>query len=130
VTTAAPIRLAGAELAETWHVCAFFNSEEEEYRVLLPFIKDGFACGEKAFHVVNPDRRADHLQRLAAAGIDVRAAEQRGQFELSNNREWYLPEGSFNRRWRRFSRCNATGPARPGRHARRRISSSRFPATD
>ena len=96
VTTAAPIRLAGAELAETWHVCAFFNSDEEEYRVLLPFIKDGFACGERAFHVVNPDRREDHLQRLAAAGIDLRAAEQRGQFELSNNREWYLPEGSFN----------------------------------
>ena len=26
----------------TRHVCAFFNSDEEEYRVLIPFIKDGF----------------------------------------------------------------------------------------
>jgi hypothetical protein len=26
----------------TRHVCAFFNSNEEEYRVLIPFIKDGF----------------------------------------------------------------------------------------
>ena len=30
--TAAPISFAGHQLAETRHVCAFFNSEEEEYR--------------------------------------------------------------------------------------------------
>ena len=34
--------LAGSQLGEVRHVCAFFNSDEEEYRVLLPFIKDGF----------------------------------------------------------------------------------------
>ena len=37
----APISLAGSQLIETRHVCAFFNNDEEEYRVLLPFIKDG-----------------------------------------------------------------------------------------
>ena len=58
---AAPIRFAGSQLTETRHVCAFFNNEEEEYRVLLPFIKDGFACGDKAVHVVNRDERGDHL---------------------------------------------------------------------
>src|SRR5258708_38173902 len=30
-----------SQLGKTRHVCAFFNSDEEEYRVLLPFIKDG-----------------------------------------------------------------------------------------
>jgi hypothetical protein len=34
-----PISLAGSQLGETSHVCAFFNSDEEEYRVLLPFIR-------------------------------------------------------------------------------------------
>ena len=61
----APISFAGSQLAETRHVCAFFNSDEEEYRVLLPFIKDGFECGHKAVHVVNPDQRSEHI---AAAG--------------------------------------------------------------
>ena len=28
--------------------CAFFNSDDEEYRVLLPFIKEGFEYGDKA----------------------------------------------------------------------------------
>jgi pyruvate dehydrogenase (quinone) len=45
---AAPIPFAGTELTKTRHVCAFFNDDEEEYRVLLPFIKDGFQCGHKA----------------------------------------------------------------------------------
>ena len=90
-----PISLAGSLLGEARHVCAFFNSDEEEYRVLLPFIKDGFECGDKAVHVVNPDQREDHLQRLAAAGIDARAAGRSGQFELKTNTETYLRDGRF-----------------------------------
>ena len=93
--TAAPILFAGSQLAETRHVCAFFNSDEEEYRVLLPFIKDGFECGHKAVHVVNPDQRSEHLQRLIAAGIDPAAAERTGQFELQTNSETYLRDGGF-----------------------------------
>ncbi len=91
----APIPFAGSELGEVRHVCAFFNSADEEYRVLLPFIKDGFECGHKAVHVVNPDRRHDHLQRLAAAGIDATAAQRSGQFELRTNVEAYLRDGRF-----------------------------------
>jgi MEDS: MEthanogen/methylotroph, DcmR Sensory domain len=93
--TAAPISFAGSQLAETRHVCAFFNSEEEEYRVLLPFIKDGFACDHKAVHVVNPDQRGEHVRRLVAAGIDAAEAERTGQFELRTNRETYLRDGRF-----------------------------------
>ena len=91
----APISLAGSQLNETRHVCAFFNSDEEEYRVLLPFIKDGLKCGDKAVHVLNPEQRPDHLQRLAAAGIDPVAAQQSGQLELRTNTEVYLPDGRF-----------------------------------
>jgi hypothetical protein len=95
--TTAPIPFAGSDLAETRHVCAFFNSEEEEYRVLLPFIKDGFACGHKAVHVVNPGQRSEHLARLTAAGIDAAAAESAGQLELRTNSETYIREGRFDK---------------------------------
>ena len=93
--TSAPIPFAGAQLAESRHVCAFFNSAEEQYSVLLPFIKDGFDCGHKAVHVVNPDRREDHLQRLTAAGIDTTRAQQSGQLELRTNIDAYLQDGRF-----------------------------------
>ena len=90
-----PIPLAGSLLGETRHICAFFNSDDEEYRVLLPFIKEGFECGHKAVHVVNPGQQHDHLQRLAAAGIDVAATHPSGQFELRTNTETYLRDGRF-----------------------------------
>lgn len=93
--TVAPISLAGSQLGDVRHVCAFFNSDEEEYRVLLPFIKDGVECGDKAVHVLDPGQHHAHLQRLAAAGIDATAAQHRGQFELRSNTETYLHDGHF-----------------------------------
>jgi hypothetical protein len=92
---ATPISLAGSELGETRHVCAFFNSNDEAYQVLIPFIKDGFECGDKAIHVVNPDQRDNHLRRLAAAGMDPKTAQLNGQFELRTNTEAYLRDGRF-----------------------------------
>jgi hypothetical protein len=46
-------------------------------------------------HVVNPDQRRDHLQRLAAAGVDPTAAEQSGQLEIRINTEAYIRDGRF-----------------------------------
>ena len=90
-----PIRFAGSALGAQRHVCAFFHSADEEYRVLLPFIKEGFERGEKAFHIVDPELREEHLERLRSAGIDVAAAEQSGRFELRNWADAYLRDGHF-----------------------------------
>lgn len=93
--SSAPIRLGNATLGTHRHVCAFFHSADEEYRVLLPFIQEGLQRGEKAFHIVDPGLRKEHLRRLEAAGIDATAAEQRGQFELRDWHETYLRGGRF-----------------------------------
>ena len=90
-----PIRFAGSVLGAQRHICAFFHSADEEYQVLQPFIKEGFERGEKAFHIVNPKLREEHLRRLESAGIDVAAAEQSGQFELRNWADAYLRDGHF-----------------------------------
>jgi hypothetical protein len=90
-----PIRFAGSVLGSKRHVCAFFHSPDEEYRVLLPFIKEGFDRGEKAFHIVDPKLRQEHIRRLRSAGIDVAAAEQSGRFELRNWEDAYLRDGHF-----------------------------------
>lgn len=85
----------GAQMRAVRHACAFFNDDEEVYRVLLPFIADGVAKGDKAVHIVRPDREADHLRRLAGAGIDVDACCASGQLEVRRNTETYLVEGRF-----------------------------------
>jgi hypothetical protein len=48
--TMQPVRLAGSVLSRSCHARAYFHSKEEEYRVLMPFIKDGFEKGDRAFH--------------------------------------------------------------------------------
>ena len=91
----APIRFAGAEFVRYRHVCAFFRDPDEEYAVMLPFIRNGFDRGDRAFHIVDPALRDDHLRRLRSAGIDVDAEEKRGAFELRNWEDAYLREGHF-----------------------------------
>ena len=93
--TSAPIFLAGCELGEARHVCAFFNSREDEYSVTLPFIKEGFECGDKAVSIINPARRADHLQRLSFHGIDVTSAQRNGQLEVLDWKDTFFRYGPF-----------------------------------
>jgi hypothetical protein len=90
-----PVRFAGSVLDTKRHVCAFFHTQEEWYRVLLPYIKEGFDRGEKAFHIVDPNLRREHLRRLESADIPVEAAERSRQFELRNWADAYLLGGHF-----------------------------------
>ena len=85
-----PLRLAGAILERARHTCAFFNTKDEEYRVLIPFIKDGLEDGDKGFHIVDPARFDAHLTRLAKDRIDVDAARQSGQLEIKSWQDAYL----------------------------------------
>jgi hypothetical protein len=89
------VRLGGATLGRSRHVCAFFNTKDEEYRVLLPFIKEGFAQGDKAFHIVKDGHRDAHRRRLEEAGIAVQQVEQEGQLEIRRWEDAYLRDGRF-----------------------------------
>ncbi len=77
------------------HVCAFFNSRDQGYRVLLPYIKDGFQRGEKALHFIDAVSRDDHLRRLQAEGISVESAMSRNQLEVRDFAEVFLKGGPF-----------------------------------
>ena len=72
-----------------------FRTLDEHSRVLLPFIEEGFAKSERAFHIVNPVLRDDHRRRLTAAGIDVPDAENRGQLIVRDWRDTYRGVGRF-----------------------------------
>ena len=89
------IPFAGEALGEYRHVCAFFDHPDDEYRLLLPFIKDGFDHGDRGFHIVDPALRADHKRRLHEVGIDVDATEQSGQLEIRTWEQAYLRNGHF-----------------------------------
>jgi MEDS: MEthanogen/methylotroph, DcmR Sensory domain len=94
-TDARSLQLDGRTLGHHRHICAFFHSVDEEHRVLRSFIKDGFDQGDKAFHLVGPECRDDHLRRLADAGIDVEEAMGSGQLEVRLWQDAYLREDRF-----------------------------------
>jgi len=93
--TRKPVRLAGTTLGHARHVCAFFNNKNEEYRVLLPFIKEGFDHGDKAFHIVKDQHRPEHRRRLQDVGVPVDDVERTGQLEVRRWEDAYLRDGRF-----------------------------------
>ena len=93
-----PVHVAGVALDHRAHICAFFNSPDEEYRVLAPFTKEGIELGQKNVHTVDPDRRAAHCERLASAGVDLESAARKGQFELRDWSDTHMREGKFDSR--------------------------------
>lgn len=89
------VRCATGVLGQHRHVCAFFNSLDEQHRVLRSFIKEGFERGDKALHIVDPESRDEHLRRLAEAGIEVERALGTGQLELRYWQDAYLRGDRF-----------------------------------
>src|SRR6267142_2504926 len=96
-TNGGSVHCAGSALGKHRHICAFFNSVDEEHRVLRSFIRDGLDRGEKAVHVVDTESQAEYLKRLADAGIDVQQVMTTGQLQVLPYQDAYLREDCFDR---------------------------------
>lgn len=92
------IELAGVAQVCPCHACAFFSSKEAENAVLVPFMAEGIAAGDKCVNIIDADAREERLQALASAGIDVVSAERSGQLELRPWEKAHLIGGRFDQR--------------------------------
>lgn len=115
------LSLAGTPL-EAFHICAFFDSRDDEYAVLSPFFKQGLDQGEKNLHIVDPALIDDHRARLTAAGIDAPKCEACGQLSVVPWAEAYLDEaGRFNKDRMLAAVDHLTGVGREAGYTRLRI---------
>jgi hypothetical protein len=89
------VEFAGRALGKHRHICAFFNSADEERRVLRSFIRDGIDRGEKEVHLVETDLRAQWLKGLADDGIDVQHAIGTGQLDVRPWADTYVRDQRF-----------------------------------
>lgn len=85
--------LASERIAGPRHAVAFFDGQEEEYRVLLPFTTACDRCGDRCFHFLAPERKAERAQKLADAGVDLSTSS--GRKELRGWDESYLRGSRF-----------------------------------
>src|SRR4051812_46929373 len=90
-----PVHLAGAVMGGTRHACAFFRSPDEEYKVMLPFIREGLDGSDKVLQIVDPERRPELLLQLAGIGVDTGTLQQTGQLEVRTWEEAHLQGHRF-----------------------------------
>lgn len=77
------------------HVCAVYDSPEEQLETISGYVKAGLDAGERCLYIVD-DRTADEvLGGMAGAGIDIGTARSGNRLVLSTKRESYLQAGSF-----------------------------------
>ena len=87
--------LCGELLTGPMHICAFVDSREQQYEILLPFLREGIECRDCLLNIVSPERRADHLMRLRGGGIDAGPLSETGQMQLMTFDDAYLKDGYF-----------------------------------
>jgi hypothetical protein len=87
--------LAGSQLGDVRHVCAFFSSDDDEYHTMLPFMREGLAAGDRLVNFM-PEDRTDHEDRLRGGGIDVDGARKAHQLDVIRSEDAYLiKDGHF-----------------------------------
>jgi hypothetical protein len=85
------VHLCGRDVPRPGHVCAFFDSREEEYATLLPYLREGLDDGDEVINVLDAARLPDHRRRLTAAGIQ----ERKDNISIGSSEETYFHEGRF-----------------------------------
>ena len=94
-TSQATISLCGQHLEGPLHICAFFNSRDEQYDILLPYLKEGAERGDSLITITDPSNKADHLERLREFGIDPAALGGKGHSLEVTADDTYLKGGQF-----------------------------------
>ena len=76
------------------HACAFVDSREEQYRILLPYLQEGLACNAHLLTMVGQGHLRDHLERLRRAGMDPALLAATGRLAVTTSEETFPRDGS------------------------------------
>lgn len=96
VPTLKPVTMCGRRLANAAHICAFFESESQEYDCLVPYFAEGIAQGEQVVTIRDAGecaRHTDKLRGLMPEPIDP--VIRRNQLRVVASEETYLKDGIF-----------------------------------
>ena len=85
------IHLCGQDVDQPGHICAFFDSRDEEYETLVPYFREGVDAGEQVLNVLDAARLTDHCERLEAGGIPI----DDGRVQVASSEETYIAGGRF-----------------------------------
>lgn len=81
------------------HLCLIYETPEEQFAAVLPFIRLGLERGEKCLYVADDNTAEAVVDRLKTAGIAVERAVASGQLVIVGKQEAYLKQGYFDPDW-------------------------------
>lgn len=87
------VHLCGEAVPHPGHVCAFFDSRQQKYDTLIPFLKDAISAGDEVINIVDESEKAAHLDTLLEGGVPIRAAMTDGHLNVFTSQQTYLQEG-------------------------------------
>lgn len=91
-----PATVCGQPLTHSAHICAFFESDRQEYDCLIPYFAEGLARREQVVSIRDAGKCAAHLQRLKDSGaIPVDDAVRGNRLRVMASEETYLKDGVF-----------------------------------
>lgn len=82
--------IPGVEFAPGDHVCVFYPSLAERDEILIPFLREGMAAGDKCVVIVDSDEPA---AVLSALGPDV--DPQQSGLQVLRSQDTYFSDGAF-----------------------------------
>lgn len=89
------LTICGEVHSSPMHICGFFDSEDERYEVILPYLKEGLENNEEVLNILESTSYDDHCDRLAGAGIPVEEKLANRQLKVLTADETYVKDGSF-----------------------------------
>ena len=89
------VTLCGETLTGPLHICAFFDSREEQYEILLPWLKEGINNKEEVLTILERNLHADHCARLGKGDMQVQEIVANGQLKIVATEDTYLQGGAF-----------------------------------
>jgi hypothetical protein len=91
-----PATVCGHPLHSSAHICAFFDSERQEYECLIPYFAEGLARGEQVVTIRDAKLCKAHIDRLRASdAIPVDNAIASNRLRVVASEETYLQDGVF-----------------------------------
>jgi signal transduction histidine kinase len=77
------------------HLCLPYDDSDERNQVIVPFIGEGLARGERCVYVLEADQHPQLLSLLAQGGVNAGRAVARGALWLRTPAEMYFRTGKF-----------------------------------
>lgn len=77
------------------HLCLIYETQEEQFAAVVPFIRIGLERGEKCVYIADDNTSARVIEAMSAGGIDTDGAIKAGALSVLTKQEAYLREGYF-----------------------------------